>query len=249
VSFPTLLTVPCDINHGSVKAVPKKFGHDSCIHLFVQTLTLVGKHMKKLVLAFICSTLTATASASLLIETFEGITGAPAPGGYSTYTAGSTFTTGNGIVWTVGGNSVDLINAAYGSPDGSVGVDLNGNAAGSISTTVATTPGLSTFSLGFQFLSNGLNNQQLFWSVGGVSGDVNAGNTATFINPTWTGIAGSSVVITFSGDPTFTNGGPTIDNIKFTQTPVAAVPVPGALALMIAGLGALGVSAKRRQAR
>jgi precorrin-6B methylase 1 len=78
---------------------------------------------------------------------------------------------------------------------------------------------------------------------------VNAGNSVAFINPTWTGIAGSSVVITFSGDPTFTNGGPTIDNIQFTQTPVAAVPVPGAFALMVAGLGVLGVTAKRRHSR
>lgn len=213
-------------------------------------LYFFGQSMQKLALAFLFSSFAATTSAAVLvIEDFSGITGAPAAGGYTNIAAGNTFTTSSGIVWTVGGNSIDLINAAYGSPNANVGIDLNGNAVGSISATIATAPGLSNFTLGFQYLSNGLFNQQLFWSVGSVSGDVNAGNITTFIGPTWQAIAGSSVVITFSGDPTFGNGGPTLDNIQLTQTLVstpAPVPAPGGLALLTVGLGLLGVGTKRR---
>jgi hypothetical protein len=206
--------------------------------------------MKKTLLALLISALSATASASVLItENFEGITGAPAAGGYTPILAGNTFTSSSGVVWLVGGDSVDLINAAYGAPFADVGVDLNGNAAGSISTTIATTPGLSNFSLSFSYFGNGGAGRLLTWSAGSVGSDVESASITTFIGPiTWTSTVGSSIVLTFAGDGNFGNGGPTIDAITLTQTPVAAVPVPGALALMIAGMGAWGLSTRRRKA-
>jgi hypothetical protein len=74
-------------------------------------------------------------SAEVINETFENINAAllPGPGGYIPVTGGTSFIS-NGVTWSTGGNSIDFINAAYGSPTGSVGVDLNGGNAGSIST-------------------------------------------------------------------------------------------------------------------
>ncbi len=218
--------------------------------LGVLPLYIYGISMKKTFLAVLISALSATASASVLItEFFEGIAGAPAVGNYTTITAGNTFTSASGVVWLVGGDSVDLINAAYGSPYANVGVDLNGNAAGSISTTIATTPGLSNFTLSFNYFGNGGAGRLLTWSAGSVGSDVESASTRTFIGPiAWTSTVGSSIVLTFSGDANFGNGGPTIDEITFTQTPVATVPVPGALALMIAGLSAWGMTVRRRKA-
>jgi hypothetical protein len=239
-----------EIAHSFNHEKPSNLGTINASVLLVLSLYIYGISMKKTFLAVLISTLSATASASVLItEYFDGIAGAPSAGGYTTILAGNTFTSASGVVWLVGGDSVDLINAAYGSPFANVGVDLNGNAAGSISTTIATTPGLSNFTLSFNYFGNGGAGRLLTWSAGSVGSDVESASTRTFIGPiSWSSTVGSSIVLTFSGDANFGNGGPTIDEITLTQTPVAAVPVPGALALMIAGLGTLAMTSRRRKA-
>jgi choice-of-anchor C domain-containing protein len=79
----------------------------------------------------------ASSAANLIVNgSFES----PSTGGAGVvdYTGGWAAITG----WTVGGNSVDLIDSSYlAAEDGSQSLDLSGSAPSSVSQTVSTTPG------------------------------------------------------------------------------------------------------------
>ncbi len=67
-------------------------------------------------------------------------------------------------------------------------------------------------------------------------------NSATFVGFTSTGAGIASAVIGDLNNPTFSFA---IDNMTFANT--APVPEPAAIALMLAGLGVVGVAARRRK--
>ncbi|MBI3745680.1 MAG: choice-of-anchor C family protein [Chloroflexi bacterium] len=78
-------------------------------------------------------------------------------GGFEQPIAGSDFTEivpGTGLTgWTINSGSIDMISTHWASFEGAQSVDLNGNAAGTISQTFATTPG-AQYQLTFQYSAN-----------------------------------------------------------------------------------------------
>jgi PEP-CTERM motif len=189
-------------------------------------------------------------SAVVLSETFESINGSsgPSPGSYATLFGGSSFIGSNGSTWTIGGNSIDFINAAYNSPTGSIGIDLNGNAAGSISTTATVASGLSRYMLTFDYWGNGGAGKTLYWSVGTRGGSLSTEAYPESIGLSWIADEPSTVNLFFAGGLADGVAGATIDNIRLTQDVISAVPEPGEWAMLLAGLGVVGAIARRRKA-
>jgi hypothetical protein len=212
--------------------------------------------LKKSLLALLLGSLSSLAFSAVLInETFETAAGAPGSGGYQPIYNGATFSSTGGPVWTVGGNSIDLISVAHGSPNGSIGVDLNGDAAGSISTSVNATAGLSNFTLTFDYWGNGGAGRTFTYQVGtqsvgtltsSASPNISASLTPNPFSLSWTANEGSSIALSFVGTSVGAAGG-TIDNIRLTQDVVAAIPEPGEWAMMLAGLSVVSVIARRRK--
>jgi hypothetical protein len=214
------------------------------------TLIEIGS-VKNFLIAAIVATSTGMASAAtILSETFQTIANPPGDTLYSTVNGGNTFSGVN--TWLVGGNSIDIINNNYGAPDGSIGIDLNGNAPGSISTTVATAAGLSLFTLSFDSSVNtypGYSGQTLSWTVGSQTGvftpEPGGPNSLTV---QWYATGGSPINVSFAGDPNTSAYGPTIDNIRLDQV-VSAVPEPGEWAMMLAGLAMVGAISRKRKGK
>jgi Protein of unknown function (DUF642) len=212
--------------------------------------------LKKSLLAISLASLSSVAfSAVLLNETFESIPGAPGAGGYQPLVAATTFSSPGGPTWTVGGDSIDLINAGYNSPAGSTGVDLNGNAAGSITTFISATAGISNFTLTFDYWGNGGAGRTVNWQVGTYAGILTSSasaNSSTSLTPnpfslSWTANAGTTMLVKFTGSENDGASGGTIDNIRLTQDFVAAIPEPGEWAMMLAGLSIVSIIARRRK--
>jgi hypothetical protein len=205
---------------------------------------------KILIAALLVSSTGVVSAATILSETFQSVANPPANTAYSTIDGGMSFSAA--YVWDVGGNSIDLINNNYGAPDGSIGIDLNGNAPGSISTTVSSEAGLSLFQLSFDASVNeypGFSGQTITWSVGGFNSSFTPSpggpNNQT---TTWLANEGTTIQVLFSGDPNTSAYGPTIDNITLTQVvQVSAVPEPGEWAMMLAGLAMVGAISRKRK--
>ncbi len=95
------------------------------------------------------------------------------------YAAGSTEMPG----WTVGGNSVDLIGETYwAAEDGDQSLDLSGSAPGSVTQTVATTPGA---------------NYTLTWYM---AGNTNCGQAIKTMDVSWDGTQVDAPTFDDSGD-------------------------------------------------
>lgn len=143
--------------------------------------------------------------------------------------------------WTVGGNSIDLIQGAYNAISG-VSVDLAGSPGpGSLSQSFNAIAGYS-YLLSFDLANNGGSRMDV--TFGGTTTSFTPTNTVTPHSLSWTAAVTGSQTVKFDS-VVGTNNGPVLDNVVLTVT---AVPEPGTYALLLSGLLAVGFVARRRQA-
>jgi len=144
--------------------------------------------------------------------------------GFQTLDAGSTILTG----WTVDAGSIDWVGPAWQARDGTKSVDLNGNAPGAISQTVATTVG-NTYFVSF-YLAGNPNGAPVVKTLT-VSATGAAAATFTFdVSNTSNSAMGwrlegySFVATSVSSTLTFASGdtsggtGPALDNVVVVET-------------------------------
>jgi hypothetical protein len=209
--------------------------------------------VKKVVLAvaMLAPALAFSAPTTVVNGSFEDpVLGA---GNTSFYDVGSTAITG----WTVvGGSNVQLVNSTFGAPDytlpasnGSQWVDLTGGNEGigkGLTQTFAGRAGFylvefdlgKMFSAGNPFVSVNFNGDiQTFSNT--TSG---SGNILSWAHEQYYFFGAASNTITFTGAAGGSTGLIGIDNVTVT-----AVPEPESLALMMAGIGALGFMSRRRK--
>ena len=171
--------------------------------------------------------------------------------------AGSFTTLGSGQKigpWTVTGNSVDLIGSYWEkTPDGGYTVDLDGSGAGGISQTIHNLAA-GEYELGFYLGGNpdgGPITKRLKVSIDGITvpfsfkttGATHASMGYEYDYFDFTLTAPTTTTLSFTSTDAASNPyGPVIGQVTLT-----AVPEPESLALLLAGLGAIGISAKRRR--
>ena len=166
---------------------------------------------------------------------FENFAGQVANGDYTTV-----FAPGTLGAWTVGDTSVDLVRNAYGAIN-NISVDLSGTPGpGSISQSFMAQAGYS-YQLSFDYYKN-TPGTDLGVNFAGQASTYGPAMAVTSVTLMWTADASGTQWVTFSGGEGVT--GPTLDNVMLTVT---AVPEPSALALMLAGIGAIGFVARRRK--
>lgn len=150
--------------------------------------------------------------------------------------------------WTVSNGTVDVIGAG-GSYDFIPGngsyLDLDGstNLAGLISTSLNLTAGVQ-YTATFQLAGNhrGAGDDTVDAIFGGASGAYTLTSGAGFTTYSLVFTPTTTQTYTLSFDDRGTdNQGALLDNVKVT-----AVPEPGSLALVLAGLGVVGFAARRR---
>lgn len=150
--------------------------------------------------------------------------------------------------WTVGPNGLEIRNNVAGSAfDGVNFVELDTTANSWISQTLNTVFG-ATYTLNFAYANRpdhlGAASNGLTWSVGDLAGLV-GNNTATnwqTFSTTFTG-TGSPMTLRFAAAGTSDSYGTSLDKVSVT-----AVPEPQSIALLLAGLAAMGVVVRRRKA-
>ena len=159
--------------------------------------------------------------------------------------------------WTVGGaQGVDLIDTYWQAQQGTWSIDLNGYGQGSLSQTLATQVGHS-YEITFELASNpGINPAVLEVSAAGYNGIYtfnDSGANAPQYEPGYIDgkLAWTAETFFFIADSTSTTltfdslvggaSGPALDNIAG-----ADIPEPASAAVLLAGLGALGLGLRRR---
>ena len=206
--------------------------------------------MKKFVAAILATAaFTGSASAATIVNgSFEDSSVNPG-GGFATLSGGSTAITG----WTVGANSIDYIGGYWTAQDGTRSLDLSGN------------QGPSSIAQTITDLVNGQAYRVSYWvSKNPDGGDATRTGTVTLGNTTGTFsfsannnranmlweqhffdfvANGTSGTLSFGSD---TSGGccfgPALDNVS-----IAAIPEPATWAMMIAGIGLVGATMRRRR--
>ena len=169
---------------------------------------------------------------------FESISGSNPVGTWRVVNAGATDISD----WTVGGKSVNIINAAYGAISGN-SIDMLGSPGpGSLSQTLSTTAGqkyVLSFDLSFnpnasyKDIGVSLNGSALTYFTGG--------SPASHYTYEYTATSPNTVLAFFStGDSGYS--GAVLDNVSVT-----AVPEPETYAMLLAGLGLVGTIARRRK--
>ncbi len=153
--------------------------------------------------------------------------------------------------WTVGVQSVDLVGSLWNASSGVKSLDLNGNKKGEIHQTITTVVG-QKYQLSFDLAGNfqgGPVTKSMAINVGpsGLYTFSTAGKNST--NMGWTTYSTSFVAVSAATTLSFasqTSGayGAALDNIAVT-----AVPEPETFAMLLAGLGVMGVIARRRKAK
>lgn len=200
---------------------------------------------KALIAALLASPLLALASPVNLVNNGSFEAEIKANGQWSNYSS----LTG----WSAGARGVELRNNIAGSAlDGSNFVELDTTGNSWISQTIATVAG-QWYSLEFAYsnragvaaASNGL-----AWSFGDASGiaDPQAlinGNHQWQTGSALVQASGSSMVLRFEALGTSDSLGSSLDRVSVTS----AVPEPESYALMLAGLGAMALVARRRRAQ
>ncbi|MBC7521155.1 MAG: choice-of-anchor C family protein [Sandarakinorhabdus sp.] len=175
--------------------------------------------------------------------------------GFSTEGAGSTAITG----WTVGGFGVDYIGGYWQAADGVRSVDLSALSAGSISQSIATVIG-QTYTVGFDLSGNpdgGIGNKIAVSTISGslpIISVYNVGAANSRSNMDWQHFTYSFTAFSALSSLTFASAeyspfGPAIDNISIDGGGGIGsdVPEPASWAMMIAGFGLVGLSARRRR--
>jgi choice-of-anchor C domain-containing protein len=180
---------------------------------------------------------------------------------FTTYNAGSSFgavaspaawLVTNGPNDPVSGGSVDLIGGYWQSPtptlSGSGSVDLDGNAPGGISQTVATIVG-QTYTLSYELSGNpdGGSSTKTVSANGSVSTYMTGSNTRTSMDyvpesVTFQATSATTTISFISQDDASSPYGPVIGDVSLTAT-----PIPPAIALFGGGLGLIGLIAKRKR--
>ncbi len=202
--------------------------------------------MRKIIV-FTALALMATASQAVTIVngSFEAgtFTGAP----FDTLAAGNTSITG----WSIGGAGVDWIGSYWQASQGNRSIDLSALSAGSLSQSIATVIG-QRYSVSFDLAGNPTGSPLLKQVVVTINGgdastfDFTTGATST-ANMGWVGNTYNFTATSTTSVLKFTSlantaSGPALDNVS-----ISAVPEASTWAMLIAGFGMVGVSARRRR--
>ncbi len=192
----------------------------------------------------------ASAAVSIVNGSFEMGAAIPAGGFISVPALNTTAITG----WTVGGAGVDYIGTYWQAADGVRSIDLSRTNAGSVSQSLTTVIG-QTYKVYFSLSGNPDGGPGQKVAVTSVSGslpdietyDVGAANNRA--NMLWENYSyrftafDTTSVLTFAS-ATRTPFGAALDNVS-----IAAVPEPETWAMLIVGMGLVGVSARSRRLR
>lgn len=206
--------------------------------------------MRNLVLAALLAFVSVPASAATIVNGSFETQGAGSFTARTTLAAGSTALTG----WTVDSGNVDLVSTFWRASDGANSVDLNGSAAGSISTTILGMITGRVYDITFDMAANpeaapntkvinvssGLDNQSFTRP--------RSGSTLRALN--WTSMLFSTTATAANQLLTFrslTSGsaGAVIDNVRIALVPI---PLPATAPLALLGLAGLALLRRRRTA-
>lgn len=181
-----------------------------------------------------------------------------ANGGFDTpAVAPGTWTIVNSFAgWTVGPNGLELRNNVAGSAFAGTGfAELDTTANSWISQALNTVAGQS-YSLSFAYANRpdqrGAASNGLAWSIGSLTGTVGNNTDTSWATFTTTFVGtGSPMTLRFAATGTSDGYGTSLDNIIVNTinagNNASAVPEPQSLALMLAGLGVMGVVVRRRR--
>lgn len=168
---------------------------------------------------------------------FETYAGGSFSNGYRTVNNGSVSLAG----WAVGGTSVDIVNGAFGAFSGN-GIDMLGTPGpGSLSQSFASTVG-QTYLLSFDLSRNGSSDPYINVSFAGGAVTQYVGGTSlvpAHYTLSYTA-SNASTLLTFSSVGNG-NSGAVLDNVSVT-----AVPEPETYAMLLAGLGLIGMVRRRK---
>jgi|SRR5471030_277543 len=152
---------------------------------------------------------------------------------------------GDGAIanWTVGGNSVDIINNSYNAISGN-SIDMLGSPGPGILSQSFNTVAGTTYTLSFDLTHNPYSHGAgLDVFVGGNHYSFEGSTPVTNYTFNFT-TTGGLQALTFSSVGGDGWSGAVLDNVSVT----AAVPEPETYAMMLAGLGLVGFIARRRKA-
>jgi choice-of-anchor C domain-containing protein len=136
--------------------------------------------------------------------------------------------------WTVtgaAGRSVDLIQNAYGSIN-NISVDLMGSPGPAMISQSFSVVAGQTYQLDFDLSRNGNSLHTVLFNFGTLSETISPVIAGNHVTRLFTATSTGSATLDFSTSGTDIYSGPVIDNVV-----VAAVPLPGTLALISLGLG------------
>ncbi len=152
--------------------------------------------------------------------------------------------------WTVGNKGVEVRNNVSGSAlDGHNFVELDTTGNSSISQSFATVAGY-TYELSFSYANRGDNkgvsSNGLSWQLGSLSGTVGQNTSTSWATYTTSFIGtGSPMTLSFAAIGRSDSYGTSLDNVSISL--LSTVPEPQGYALMLAGLGTVGLLARRRR--
>jgi choice-of-anchor C domain-containing protein len=199
--------------------------------------------LTKLMMALAC--LAISTQATTIFS--DGFNADSVPGSYQTIDNGSSLGP-----WTVGGDSVDWIGGYWQSAEGNGSIDMSGNNAGSLSTTLDTVAG-QAYVLSFYLAGNpdgGNSTKTLNVQVGDLNQDFYFSTVGQ--SRTWMGWLPETVnfVATDNAALTFTSldanpWGAALDGVVVSSA--TAVPEPASCALILTGLAGVIALIRRRR--